>query len=107
MSGETVIKLELDIAASRMLQQVHVHNQHLEKSIQNGIERALKEIFEDENFEETICKLVKGEIKSSVKKAAQGWAIERKIEEVIHESIARKVERMAGEWSEKIGNAIK
>lgn len=102
MERMTQIRLELDINAQKMLQQVQVNNEHLEDSIKAGIERALKEIFEDDNFEDTIAQLVKDEIQMTVKRACGEWVLRHKIQDAISKSIEGKIDEVANGWAEKI-----
>ena len=107
MERMTQIRLELDINAQRMLQQVQVNNEHLEDSIRAGIERALKEIFEGDNFEDTIAQLVKDEIQMTVKRACGDWALRHKIQDAISKSIEGKIDAVANGWAEKIVKNLK
>ena len=102
MERMTQIRLELDINAQKMLQQVQINNEHLEDSIKAGIERALKEIFEGDNFEDTIAQLVKDEIQMTVKRACGDWALRHKIQDAISKSIEGKIDEVANGWAEKI-----
>ena len=102
MERMTQIRLELDINAQKMLQQVQINNEHLEDSIKAGIERALKEIFEGDNFEDTIAQLVKDEIQMTVKRACGDWALRYKIQDAISKSIEGKIDEVANGWAEKI-----
>jgi hypothetical protein len=102
MKPMTQIRLELDINAQKMLQQVQIHNMRLEDSIKAGIERALNEIFEDDNFEETIAELVKDEIQMTVKRACGDWTLRHKIHDTISKSIEGKIDEVANGWAEKI-----
>ena len=98
----TRISLELNINAAKMMQQVQIYNEHLESSIKAGIERALKEIFEGDNFEDIIAELVKDEIQMTVKRACGDWALRHKIQEAISKSIEGKIDEVANGWAEKI-----
>lgn len=102
MERMTQIRLELDINAQKMLQQVQINNEHLEDSIKAGIERALKEIFEGDNFEDTIAQLVKDEIQMTVKRACGDWTLRHKIQDAISKSIEGKIDEVANGWAEKI-----
>lgn len=106
MEQMTQIKLELDINAQKMLQQVQIHNEHLESSIKAGIERALNEIFQGDNFEETIAELVKDEIQMTVKRACSDWALRHKIQDTISKSIEGKIDEVANGWAEKIVKSL-
>lgn len=102
MNNLTNIRLELDINAQKMMQQVQIHNQHLEENIKSGIELALKEIFEENDFERVIADLVKQEIKNQVKDAASSWAVRHKIQDAISSAIEKKVDSIAESWAEKM-----
>jgi hypothetical protein len=96
------IRMELDINAQKLLQQVEIDNSDLEETIKAGIERGFKEIFEDDNIEKTIAELVKDEFKMTIKRSCNNWALKHKIQETISKNIEDKVDEVANEWSERI-----
>lgn len=102
MENVTRITLGLDIYAQKMMQHIQLENDKIEKSIKNGIEKALIEIFENDNFENTVSELVKNELENAVKYACNDWALKNKIKEIINENISNKVDILSKEWSEKI-----
>lgn len=102
MERLTQIRLELDINAQKILQQVQINNKHLESSIKAGIERALNELFEGDNFEETIAELVKNEIQMTIKRVCGDWALRHKLKDAISKSIEGKIDEVANEWAEKV-----
>jgi hypothetical protein len=102
MERLTQIKLELDINAQKMLQQVQIDNKHIEDSVKAGIERGFNELFSDDNFEETIAELVKEEFKMSIKLLCNNWALKYKLQETISKNIENKVDEVANGWADKI-----
>ena len=54
MENQTSIRLELGINAQKFIQQVQLNNKVIEDQIQKGIELALNDIIENDNFIEII-----------------------------------------------------
>ena len=54
MENQTSIRLELGINAQKFIQQVQLNNKVIEYQIQKGIELALNDIVENDNFIEII-----------------------------------------------------
>lgn len=102
----TKIRLELDINAQKMLQQVQVHNREVKEKVKRGIEKALKDVFEDDNFENKIAEVVKGELQNSVKRAASDWTMRNKIHEAINKNIEGKIDEVASKWANNIAENI-
>lgn len=98
-----VLKIDLEVAAQRMLSQIQVHNQELEAAMQRGIDKAVEEILTEDNFELAIKERVKEELLGLVKKSMLSWDIQKLI---IDKVTARIVSRI-DEFAEKVAGQIK
>ena len=102
MDNLTSIRLELNISAQKMVQQIQVHNKHIEAEISKGIQMAMEEILGDENFSLKIKDQTIMAIEDIVLKAALSWSVKEKITKIIEEKIAEKV----NDYAEKIAAKV-
>lgn len=58
----TIIKLEIEVMAQRLLQQYMIHNEQIEKQVEAGIKNA----FENFDFEKEVEKIAKQAIEHSI-----------------------------------------
>lgn len=101
MEQLATIRLELGINAQRLISQFQTNNQQLEDVITKGVERALKELIDNENFENIVCETVKDEIMKTVLRAASDWNVRHKINEAISKAIEKKIDNAANAWADK------
>lgn len=101
MERLATVKIDLEISAQRIISQFQTNNKQLEDAITKGIERALSEVLEDDNFENIVVATVKEEIRNTVKRAASDWSVRNKIQQSILTSIDKKIENLADEWANK------
>lgn len=97
--GLSRIKLELDIHATRMIQQLQIHNDQLEERVEAGIKKALDELFDRDNFEDSVADLVKDEIEKAIRHAVSDWTLRAKIHDAVHKVIEGKVDAIAERWA--------
>lgn len=97
-----IIKLELGINAQRFIQQVQLHHGTIEEQIGKGIELALNDLCQGDNFIEIVRESTKVELSNIVNKAVLSWETRNRIEKIITEKISKKVEEYADEIAEKV-----
>jgi hypothetical protein len=107
MDNYSHIRLELGIDAQKFVQQVQINNQRIEKQIAKGIELAIKDITEGDNFVQTIRHNTKKEIEIIVNKAVMSWEVKSKITELIKEKVEAKVKAYADKIAENITSSLK
>ena len=90
MENSTTIKLEIEVAAQRMISQYMIHNDQLKKQLESGIKKA----FEDFDFEKTIENQVRETIAGIIKKSGDWGKIRRAVEEKLSEAIDAKVNKI-------------
>ena len=101
MEPLATIRLELGINAQRLISQFQTNNKQLEEVVTKGVERALKEVLEDDNFENIVVATVKEEIMQTVKNAASDWNVRHKIHEAISKAVEKKIDNAAAAWADK------
>jgi 20S proteasome alpha/beta subunit len=85
MENTTVIKLELEVMASRIINQFMINNAAVEKEIEEGLKKA----FESFNFKDEVEKIALNAIKDAIASSANYGKIrdivKKKSEEIITE----------------------
>jgi len=96
------IKLELGINAQRFIQQVQLNHGTIEEQIGKGIELALNDMCQGDNFVEIVREATKVELSNIVNKSVLSWDTRNTIEKLISEKISQKVGEYADEIAEKV-----
>lgn len=107
MEALGTIRLELGINAQKMVQQVQLHNGTLESQIATGIELALKDLCEEDNFIETVRSATKVEIHKLVHGAVLRYDVRNAIEKALSQKIGQKIEEYADSVATKMIEGIK
>lgn len=107
MENTTTIKLELGIDATRFVQQVKIRNESIENSIEKGIQLAMDDLLEEDNFIQSIRQATKQELENIVNKNVLTWEVKNNIQKLISEKVGKKIEEYADKISEKLTNSLK
>lgn len=99
---ETTIKLELGINAQKFIQQVQIYHGAVEEQIAKGIELALNDLCEGDNFVQSVRVATKQELSKIVNKVVFSWETQSKIEKLVAEKISKKIETYADTIAEKV-----
>ena len=102
MENQTSIRLELGINAQKFIQQVQLNNKVIEDQIQKGIELALNDIVENDNFIEIIRDSTKKELRDIVNKSVMSWEVRTKISKMVEAKIGEKIDQFADKIAEKV-----
>lgn len=102
MDNLATIKMELGLNVQRILSNFKTNNLQLENVITKGIERAISEMLEKDNFEDYIVDAVKEEVEKSIKQIAGNWILRHKIQEEMRKALDAKIDKLADDWSNKI-----
>ena len=98
----TQIRLELGIDAQKFIQQVQLTHGAIEEQIAKGVELALNDLCEGDNFIQQVRQSTKLELASIVNKVVLSWDTKNKIEKLVAEKIGNKIEKFADEIAEKV-----
>jgi hypothetical protein len=90
MENLTTIRLELGINAQKIIQQVKLHHGSIEEQIGKGIELALNDLCEGDNFVQSVRESAKLELSKIVHKAVLAYDTQRQIEKLVSEKIGKK-----------------
>lgn len=100
------IRLDLGIDAQRFVQQVQLNNGNIEEQIAKGIELALNDLCEGDNFIESVRAATKTELANIVNKAVLSWDTQNKIQKLVAEKIGNKIEEYADTIATKVTSAL-
>lgn len=106
MENTTTIRLELGISAQKFIQQVQLHNGTIEDQIAKGIELALNDITDGDNFIQAVRENTKVELAKIVNHTVSSWQIRNQIEKLIAEKIGKKIEEYADKIAEKVTSTL-
>ena len=102
MQNTTSIRVELGISAQQLIQQVMINNKHVEAQITEGLELALDDVLNKENFVEHIRQAAKKEIEKTIQDSLGQWNVRQQIKKMIETKLAEKLE----EFAEKVANQL-
>lgn len=106
-NGLVTFKLELDIAAQRIISQFQGDTKLIEDQISKGIEKALTEILSEENFTQMVCDKTKQQIETIIHQAVVSYEVRGKITKAIDDAIGKKIAAYADQLAEKMTNGLK
>ena len=106
MENISTIRLELGINAQKFIQQVQIHNETIETQIAKGIELALEDITNSDNFIQAIRESTKKELSEIVNNAVFSWNVRNKISKLVEERIGKKVEEYADKIAEQVTKSL-
>ena len=101
------VRVELGINAQKFIQQVQINNQTIEEQIAKGIELAINDIAEGDNFVEAIRHNTKKELENIVNQSVMSWEIKNKITKLVAEKIEARVEAYADQIAENVTSSLK
>ena len=102
MNGLTNIRIDLGIDAQKIVSQIMIDNRLIENQIKKGIELALKEVTEEDNFIRIIANGTKESINNIIKSATHSWEFKSKIEKAINSKIEGKIQDYAEKVAEQV-----
>jgi polyribonucleotide nucleotidyltransferase len=106
MENLTTIRLELGINAQKFIQQVQIHNQTIEEQVAKGIELALNDIADGDNFIQSVREATKNELREIVNRAVMSYEVRHKIEKMVADKINQKVEEYAEKIADKVTSSL-
>lgn len=106
-NDHSLLKVELGINAQKFIQQVQINNKTIEEQIIKGLELAINDIAEGDNFVESIRENTKKELENIVNRTIVSWEVKNKIKKILEEKIEAKIEVYANQIAEKITNNLK
>ena len=107
MDKLTTLRLELNVNAQKLIQQVQVHNKNIEDEVSKGVQMALEEILSDGNFALKIKEQTMVTIEDIVSKAVFSWDVRQKITKMIEEKVGEKVKEYADKIAESVTSNLK
>lgn len=101
MNNTFSLKIELDVAGSKVIHQLALHNADMEKAIESGVKAALDELTADGNFELLVKNQMKENILNLVQKSLHSYEIQAKLSKAFYSALEGKIEEYANGVAEK------
>ena len=98
----TSLRIDLGISAQKLAQQVYINNRNIEQHIEKGLELALEEIFDEENFVDMVKEAAKTDIKKLVSETILSWEMKKRIRTAIENKVYEKVDAFSEEIAKKL-----
>lgn len=102
MENTTHIRLELGISAQKIVSMIQVNNESIEEQISKGIELAIKDLTDGDNFIKQIREATKQEVSNLVNQAVMSWEVKNKISKLIAHKMEEKIEKYADQIASKL-----
>lgn len=96
------LQIDLDIPSSRIRSYLELHNESIEKQVEEGLSKAVKEISE----EGTLTDIVKHRAIQQIKELADSFYIKYNFRETIMNLINKRVEEQLELNTQKIADSI-
>lgn len=107
MQNQTHIRLELGIDARKFIQQIQINNEAIEDQISKGINLAIEDIAEGDNFIQSVREATKNELALIVNKSVMSWEVQNSISKIIAEKFSKKIEEYADKIADQITSTLK
>lgn len=107
MENTVTIRLDLGINAQKFIQEVQLNNKTIEDQIAKGIELALNDITEGDNFIQAIRANTKLELTKTVNTVVSSWSVQNKISKLIEEKVGKQIEAYAEQIAESVTRNLK
>lgn len=93
MRENTIIKIELGLAAQKIIQQLHFSNEVIERDIAAGIEKAFANLgVGTDAFIENVARTAEDAIHQAVIYSVNSWSVKSKIAESVEKAISDKLD---------------
>ena len=107
MENLATIRLDLGINAQKFIQQVQLNHGAIEEQIAKGIELALNDLCEGDNFIQQVREATKIELSKIVHQAVFSYDTQRAIEKAVSEKIGKKISDYADKVAEQVTKSLK
>ena len=95
-------KIDLEINAARIIQQVKLHNQSIESQIEKGVTDAVKELSDNDGIANHVKEITIKGIRENVSWLLNSYVMQSKIHSIIEDKIKEKIDEYAENVAENI-----
>lgn len=86
---------------------VTINNENIEQQISKGIEMAINDLMDEDNFVEKVREATKQELTSIVNKSVMSWEVKNSISKMISAKVNEKIEAYADQLANVITSNLK
>ncbi len=101
------VKIELDIAAQKLLQNVQIQNRELEQQIEKGIKLAMDNLAKDDAFVDMVRIATEKEVETLFRKAIMSYEFQNRITKAVQEKAGNAIEKYSNDLADKITKTLK
>ena len=92
LDEQTRIRVELDVASQKIVNQLIFNNEAIEKQIEAGVKKAVEDLSENNMLADMISEKIKEEVVSSISSHMYSYSIKEKVRELIKDKINSHLE---------------
>jgi hypothetical protein len=101
------LRIELDVSAQKIMQQLHLDNNLMEEQVHKGIKLAVEELTVDDGLVQMVKETALNELKTVIHKAVLSYELKNKISKSVEERLEDKFQKFADEFAEMITKDLK
>jgi carbon monoxide dehydrogenase subunit G len=94
MNSHVDIRLELSIPQERVIHQLRLHNQEVEKQIEIGVKNAIEKLCNGTTIAIEVEKTVTEELLNMARKTKLSWQFEQAIQKRVQEKFSERVDEV-------------
>ncbi len=106
MEHPVTIRLDLGVSGQKFIQQVQLHNKTIEEQVELGINAALQEISNTEDFMLVVKNETVKQLNEIISKQVFSWELKNRITKLIEERIEAKVREYADKIAEQVTKGL-
>lgn len=100
------LKIELEVAASKVIHQLQTHNEELQNAAEQGVKEAFEELAADENFKDLVKTKTKERFIYMLETTIASYETSSAIQKAINTALSKKIEEYAQKVAEKFTSQL-
>ena len=101
------LRIDLDVAAQEIMQNVQLHNREIEQQIEKGIQLAMDNLAKDDAFVDMVRIATEKEVETVFRRAIMGYEFQNRITKVLHEKAGAAIDKYSNDLADKITETLK
>lgn len=101
------LRIDLDVAAQKIMQNVQLHNREIEQQIEKGIQFAMDNLAKDDAFVDMVRIATEKEVETLFRKAIMSYEFQNRITKAVQEKAGNAIEKYSNDLADKITKTLK
>ncbi len=106
MQTDFAVRVELDVSAQKIIQQLQLNNEGIEKQFESALTNVFEELTKDETFTQVIEQGFKREIMAITNACLMSYNLKKKIQEAVEKTIDTKLTEFTNKIGKQVESAI-